>query len=117
MKQVISIEHGGRISGLQHKPGKGIDLRQFGKCDIKRVSLVEWDADRQSWYVQFLEGPLAGQLLTEAHANDADERLIYTSKDDVSGVLYFDEYEMGVTAEIKMFNAFRRAGKLTSNAA
>lgn len=116
MQQVISISPDGGLSGLLHKPGKGVDLRQFGKCDIARVSLVEWDEDNQLWYIKFLKGPYAGQdctdkLLSECGLNTKTLRGFVRVPS--AGKSLFHDYDDAVAVEIAIFNELRRSGKLT----
>ena len=66
MRQVITIGPDGMMSGLQVKPGKGLDLRQFGRAEIERASEVLWDSDRQGWIVECRKGVYAGCLLGNA---------------------------------------------------
>jgi hypothetical protein len=62
-RQVITISPSGQISGLQVKPGKGVDLRQFGKAQIERASEIVWDDDHQRWFVQITRGQYAGKII------------------------------------------------------
>lgn len=88
MQQVITIQPDGGMSGLHHKKGKGLDLRQFGKVSIRRVSEILWDEDEQNWYVRIIDGPLEHTIL--------DQR--------------FDDYDEAVEAEISFLNEKRREG-------
>lgn len=122
MRQVISVKANGSISGLQHKPGKGIDLRQFGKANITRASEIVWNEMVQKWYVQFIRGPLAGHTLTQ----DVWERLNMPTPageppelhpvespigHELCATVYptamFEEYDEAVDAEVAYFNHVR----------
>lgn len=111
-RQVITIGHGGSLSGLQVKPGKGLDLRQFGKAKIERVSEILWDEEAQKWYVQIIAGPLKGEVLTaplwdEGVAKPTPSGSTVTRTDYR---LDFDDYDFAVRAEIEVLDAFRLKG-------
>lgn len=115
-RQVITITAQGGISGLQRKPGQGVDLRQFGKADIKRASLIEWDADQQHWYVDILQDAGKG-LLTPKKWQDAGLRFEAIACEFVTGdgfsteAILFREYEEAVAAEIMYLDALRLKGQ------
>lgn len=102
------------MAGLQRKPGQGLDLRQFGKADIQRASLIEWDAKEQAWFIDILQEAGRGKV-TEARLNEAGLVITqfactcYTSptKDEV---VYFFEYDDAVKVEIAYLDALRLAG-------
>lgn len=57
----LTIGPDGRLTGLQTKKGQGCDLRQFGKAEIVRTTLIEWVASEQKWHIRFLKkGPFQG---------------------------------------------------------
>jgi hypothetical protein len=62
--QVITIGPAGELSGLQVKPGKGLDLRQFGKARIERASEIEWNDDHQAWTVRITKGLFKDRFIT-----------------------------------------------------
>lgn len=104
--QVITIHQDGAVSGLQMKPGKGLSLKDLkGKARIDRVSLVEWDVDEQKWYVVFLKGPFKGERLTDNHFARAG-----LSTGGTDEPLYFNEYEEGVDAEVRVIQGLMVAG-------
>jgi hypothetical protein len=111
-QQVVTISPTGEISGLQRR--SGLDLRQFGKAQIERVSEVLWHEQRQQWFVKFLTGPLAGKLATRTILVCATgSGTIDSVKADVDAetdVLYFAEYDDGVKAEITVLDGFRKKG-------
>ena len=115
-KQVITITPDGAMSGLQRKPGQGIDLRQFGNADIKRASLIEWDTDEQRWFVDVLQEAGFG-LLTPKKWQDAGLRFEAVACEFVTGdgfitePMLFREYDEAVLAEIMYLDALRLAGK------
>ena len=104
MRQVITIGTGGGISGLQVKPGKGMDLRQFGKAVIKRASEILWHERRQKWYVKVLEGTYAGRFVNCADLRKAG----YAIDGPGWEVAYFDDYDEAVRAEIAFLNHVRQ---------
>jgi hypothetical protein len=113
MQQVITIGPDGSLSGLQHKRGQGVDLRQFGKAQIERASHIVWDEDYQAWLVELLTGPHAGKTLTwglwRAVTGRADCPAALPSESEDSAILFAD-YEDGVLAEIAVLNALRVKG-------
>jgi len=123
VKQVITISPTGAMAGLQHKPGKGLDLRQFGKASIKRASSIEWDEDSQRWTVLPLSGPTAMQPLTVSHmlqyGRDAIATVTSIGLDgkapwtvSPADVLQFEDYDAAVSVEIAYFNALRLSGRM-----
>ena len=96
--QVITITPAGQVSGLQRKPGQGLDLTKLGRAKVERVSEIVWHEDHQRWFVEIKTGPLAGEVLTAAlcdkHGFDAknfvgdwwsgapDNRIVWASYDD-----------------------------------
>jgi hypothetical protein len=104
-QQVISIGPDGSMSGLQMKPGKGVDLRQFGRAQIERASEVQFDVAEQAWFVEIRKGKYAGRKITydlwslvtgnaTLHRNDQP-------------VMMFREYDDAVQAEIAVLNYIR----------
>jgi hypothetical protein len=114
MQQVITIGPDGSVSGLHHKKGQGLDLRQFGKAQIERASHIVWDEQAQAWQVEVLTGPYAGLTLTwsmwreATHLDDCPAALPSDQRDDAT--IQFAEYEDGVRAEIMVLNALRLKG-------
>lgn len=97
MKQVITIKPDGTMAGLQHKPGKGVDLRQFGPAKIERASEIVFNEDTQKWNIRILCEPWGGEIIF-LHGH---------------GVLEFQEYDDAVTYEIEILNKARLAGVLS----
>lgn len=52
MKQVVTICTNGALKGLEHK-GRCLDLKQFGKAVVERITLIEWDSENQGWYIRW----------------------------------------------------------------
>ncbi|QSY98675.1 hypothetical protein J2J97_31895 (plasmid) [Rhizobium bangladeshense] len=112
MKQVISIGADGQISGLQRKPGQGVDLRQFGQAEIKRVSEIEFNEPTQKWFVHVLRGPWAGIKVARGHFMDhlgaiPDGGAV--NEDTL--IVEFEDYDMAVKAEIAILDALRLKGQ------
>lgn len=111
-RQVITIAPSGAMSGLQRKPGQGLDLRQFGKADIRRASLIEWAEDVQGWYIHVLQEAGKGRV----HENDLKAAGVAVP-DGIAftvgrrGALYFDEYDDAVKVEIIYLDALRAKGR------
>ncbi len=120
--QVITIGPTGAMASLQMKPGKGVDLRQFGKVSITRASSIEWVEAEQRWTVLPLSGPTANQTLTVSHVLQYARDMI-SDMTDLGGsgpqwtvspvdVLLFEDYDDAVSVEIGYFNALRLSGLL-----
>ena len=120
MKQVITIGADGSMSGLQRKPGQGIDLRSFGHAEIERASLVEWDADHQAWYINVLQengkGIIAIRDLALANfSREQVDALAPSFRNDLAPMwedpAFFDEYDDAVKVEIAYLDALRLKGQ------
>lgn len=122
-RQVLTIGADGSISGLQRKPGQGVDLRQFGSAQIKRASEIEWQEGRQRWAVRFLSGPYTGKLLNIGIAEEAGVSWVTTLAADLvladheGNTLMWVDYDHAVKAEIAVLDALRVAGQMTPVAA
>ena len=122
MSQVITIHPGGLASGLQHKRGKGLDLRALGPVTITRVSLVTWDEDEQAWFIKFVAGPRAGtewdldalvELMETDVAGLPHHNVNPGNLDGQSGDnkrLYFEDYDDAVRTEIAVLDSDRLGG-------
>ena len=110
-KQVVTIGPDGSISGLQVKPGKGVDLRQFGNASIRRASDIVWMEEDQRWMIKILVGQHRGRFVTnllwfyEAGQHEVPE----TSEIGWADTLYFRDYDDAVEAEKEFFNAIQTA--------
>jgi hypothetical protein len=138
MRQVITIAPDGAMSGLQRKPGQGLDLTKFGKAAISRASLIEWDEQFQRWYIDVQQdagrGDVSMPLFREAVAPGQDGHASLTIAiemlnrlcpcgwqseieiDDTSGLvsrarLMFQDYDNAVQVEIAYLDALRLNGK------
>ena len=85
-KQVVTIAPDGSMSSLQRKDG--LDLRQFGKVEIQRVSDIQWDSEVQKWYIKIIAGPKKGFIFP----------------------LFFKEYEEAVEIQIVFLDTLRKQG-------
>ena len=123
MNQVITISPDGAISGLQHKKGKGVDLRVFGHAQIERASLIEWHEGKQAWWVHIVAGRYTGEGLSYNLRRDtvgvAPGEAFYPGSTITagagaasicSGMYYFADYDDAVAAEVDFLNALRLAG-------
>lgn len=120
MKQVITIKPGGLMEGLQVKPGKGVDLRQFGRANIQRASAIIWDEMEQKWFVQLLCGRFSGCCITKnlcftygVEFSPHVQCLTRESADATDDNIYFEEYDEAVAAEIEFLNAARLKSLIT----
>lgn len=102
MKQVVTVDPVGVVSGLQVKPGRGLDLRFLGRANISRVSEIEWNQNAQKWQIRILLGPYAGKLITDKMARKPG---------GLSEPALFAEYDSAVDTEVAVLNALRLEGK------
>lgn len=108
MEHVISIDENGELQSLMHKRGTGVDLREFGTPEIERVSLVEFDNKVKKFFVRFLKGPLANRVLTyPLYSAATGFPVVFLNNQPV---MFFDDYEDGVSAEIRVLDALRKRG-------
>ena len=106
--QVITIKEDGSIHALRRKPNEGIDLRVLGNLRIKRVTDIAFSMEAQQFYVLFLLGELTGVVLTKEIYEDVVAKDCDTALYNISdGVMYFEEYEDAVKAEILFLEAAR----------
>lgn len=108
--QVITIRGDGSIAGLQHKPGRGVDLKGFGRASIKRASEVLFSEEAQAWYVEFRSaGVYSGRELSVSLLReiDPDDTLRIVGFDEGTGRVYFGEYDDAVAGEIAFLNHAR----------
>lgn len=135
---------GGAVQVLP-KPGKGLSLQEIGKVEIRRSSLVEFDADRQKWYIKFIDNSAKCTARTDGVATESDFEScpINTTKDahkEVSALMgsflknaptkgnapgickfqpeatmFFDHYDEGVRMEVYLLESWRKAGLLSED--
>lgn len=106
-EQVITITPHGAIVGLEHKPGRGIDLKQFGRADkITRASEPIFCPDRQQWRVEFRDaGRWTGFTLTRSLLGMArGEPVPHVGAEDPA---FFSAYDDAVQGEIDALNYLR----------
>lgn len=115
MKQIVTISPEGIISGLQRKPGQGLDLRKFGPCTIERASDIRATEDGQRWTVNLMTGPFAGRPLDVDIAYRAGlfagQGAGVDAHLDPAGVLSFDDYDKAVSVEIRALDGLRLQGE------
>lgn len=114
--QLIVITPEGYIKGLDFK-NKGVQLRQFGRASIARVSEIVWCDDKQAWFIRLMQGSLAGEAMTLQIARN---KCGWVGQSDdprwaislVAGdALYFNEYEQAVAFEVEVIQCAIRNGK------
>ena len=121
MKQVITFSPDGSVSGLQRKPGQGIDLTKFGKADVKRVSEIVWDTDHQAWKIDVLQDAGKGIVtcvkltVYGVFVHQVIGLLGYKFSnltDELGGrPVLFDNYDDAVKVEIAYLDALRVEGQ------
>lgn len=117
VRQVITINPLGGISGLQRKKGQGIDLTAFGKADVKRVSEILWHEEAtdcpRGWHIHFLLGVRAGTLLTvgayKAHKHLGLPPILNEDSHD-DAIASFDDYDDAVKVEVAVLDNDRLMG-------
>lgn len=111
MKQVITISPDGVISGLQRKPGQGIDLTQFGKADVVRASEIVWqEGGVRGWTVQYMSGPRSGEKMTMEEWFLHEKAPMVVDPDQEIAI--FADYDDAVKAEILMLDWWRVRGMM-----
>lgn len=129
--QVITIGADGSMSGLQRKPGQGLDLRQFGRAHIERASEIVWDEMAQRWQVSIFSGRvfnenglqltgtylthrmwLAGARLNPNTLAEIGGEMGGDERNDPDAPVDFQDYDAAVRAEIAYLDALRLAGYL-----
>ena len=120
--QVITVRPDGSIFGLQHKRGRGIDLRAFGPAKIERATLIEWEEKHQAWFIRWTEE--AGMDIPLWDSETFNNVMVgwerfngrvcpeYIEGCWTSEVILFHDYEDAVAAEIAVIQAMQLAGDL-----
>lgn len=113
--QVISVDPEGNFYGLDHKR-KGVDLRQFGTSKIQRVTLIEWNEDRQAWLINWTEAVCfppqvwSVSLFIDAEVRWESHRGVAVSSGSGDDIIIFTDYEDAVSAEVAVIQALQLAG-------
>ena len=117
--QIITIGPDGSLVGLDHKR-KGLDLRQFGKADIQRATLIQWDGvTNQNWFIRWVVDGEAVDLpwsqCEEFGSVGLDCRDFGGCFVPIGGSHYptafFKDYEDAVAAEVAVIQARQLAGE------
>ena len=113
MKQVIVIDDNGAIKGLEHRNG-GIDLKQFGKALVERITLIEWDTEGCGWYIRWVSFDKPHKRWGKEELPDAEllEGVILPSPYPESSTVYFLTYEFAVAAEVQAIQRLQMEGLL-----
>jgi len=111
-EQVITIGQDGSMLGLDHKR-KGVKMQEFGQAETQRVTLIEWDAVKQEWFIKWY-----GRKADKAWAvhEFASVGLDYRSLEGrthggTQAVVYFKEYEDAVEAEVVVIQSKQLDGE------
>lgn len=118
-KQVITVSLDGKLSGLDHK-NKGLDLRQFGKANIQRATLIEWDSYRQLWFIRWECGEHSSDIWTDelfdTFGVDVESLggSIYRDELEDSNIVCFTDYDEAVRAEVAVIQAMQLSGQAAS---
>lgn len=117
IRQVITINPLGGISGLQRKKGQGIDLTAFGTADVQRVSEILWHEETsewpRGWHIHFLLGVRAGTIFTvgdyKAHKHLGLPSIINENAQD-DATASFEDYDDAVKVEVAVLDNDRLMG-------
>lgn len=117
-KQVITVHADGSVSGLVHKPGKGVAIMDMGKASVVRASTIDWNDIAQHWVIRFLAGPRSGDLFNWGDMIELSPSLSKSDAfkevgEDPKQVVGFKTYELAVKMEIDFFNAERIKGNMS----
>lgn len=96
------------MTGLLTKRGAGLDLKQFGPASIVRSSLINFDIQHQGFYVEFLCGEVAGQVLDREKFNTYGVPPLHKTVTE-QGTMIYAEYEDAVACEVHAIQAMRVA--------
>jgi hypothetical protein len=121
IEQIISIAPDGTIYGLDFK-AKGVSLRDFGKTQIERVTSIEWDDNKQRWFIQWTcerhieERNRTTWTIHEFLDAKTDHVLLRGEKreTDSNCPITFVEYEDANAAEVAVIQSLRKRGKLAA---
>ena len=118
MKQVITINPDGSCFSLQHKKGKGLDLRKLGKPRISRVTNIEFNDKSQQWYITWKNDKLDTEFNKRQGTWGADlftkVGIYFKSLNGIHGFLstvMFDDYDDAVKAEIAVIQEMQMIPK------
>ena len=104
-KQVITISPDGNMSSLHHKK-HGLDLGYFGNIEVERVSEIKWNSSFQQWYVEIINGPAKGTILSKREWRNPTGNGIQFDDE----IITFGKYEDAVEAEVLYLNKLRKKG-------
>jgi hypothetical protein len=121
MKQVLKITNNGAIKGLEHK-GRCLDLKQFGKAVVERITSIEWDSELQGWYIRW-EDTEDTRLFSKAGKIWGREEYAYFSEHlasmtlkiaihNPSGTVLFKSYNDAVEIEVLVIQHLQKIGWL-----
>ena len=109
-KQVLIVDPHGSIRGLVHKKS-GVDLRRLGRAEIERVTLVEWDAEKQGWYIRWYGSngdEVWGEQMRTYVLKTPRCRLLNWRLED--GKFLFNEYDEAVEFEVAVVQQLQIEG-------
>lgn len=128
IEQIISIASDGTIYGLDFK-AKGVSLRDFGDAQIERVTSIEWNTERQKWFIVWSLDRHADARHEDAWTDKTFEDAGFNDVTDFDGnfdhddccenyantpVVFFERYEDANAAEVAVIQSLRLHGKLAA---
>lgn len=111
MRQVITIEKDGAVSGLEHKTG--FNLRVLGKAAVKRASEIVFDEPEQAWEVVFLnnnEKTLGSKKLGLWLYHECGVHSMGLNAYVSGSRVFFREYHEAARAEVAVLDYYRLRG-------
>ena len=124
-EQLITINPDGSITSLDFKGKSAVALRTMGNAETDRISEILWDADYQSWYIQFCYGPRSQSIVTPSLAKEAwgswwrsiltrfgKWKVVDAVKGDAESgkMIVFHDYEVAVAVEVNIIQTLREKG-------
>lgn len=116
-QQIITIRPDGSIAGLQHKKGKGLDLRQLGKAAIRRITKIIFCENSQKWFIEWEPRYIAekrevlfsvwqSSLFNQYEVQWSD----FKGEENDNKTIMFDDYDDAVKAEVALVQSMQLAG-------
>ena len=113
-KQLIIVDPTGALRGLDHKR-RGVDLRQFGRAEIERATLIEWHSEKQGWYIKWCSvgksntwGTKEFSVLDQVKFDEVIRGTTYFHQN----MVLFKDYEDAVTAEVAVIQQLQKTGSM-----
>ena len=116
ISQVIEILPGGTIIGLERREKKALDLKQFGRAKIERVSEILFDETRQLWFIKTTTAApvtLRTHVINRAILERCDfnaTAMAHCPTTHPDCPAYFESYDEAVLVEVSVLDHWRLKG-------